>query len=46
MSDQSGWGKQPCPYCGAEPNSLTYHLPCEETPPTDEVFETLQEGGL
>ena len=42
MSGQSGWGDV-CPYCGAEPNSLTYHLPCEETPATDEVFERLRE---
>ena len=45
MSEQSGWDDV-CPYCGAEPASLTYHLPCEETPPTDEVFEALQERGL
>ena len=42
MSDQS----DVCPYCGAGPASLTYHLPCEETPSTDEVVEALQEGGL
>jgi len=41
MSDQSGWDDA-CPYCGAEPKSLIYHLPCEETPPTDAVFEQLR----
>jgi len=43
MSEQSEWDDA-CPYCGAEPNSLTYHLPCEETPTTDVVFERLQEA--
>ena len=42
MSEQSGRGVE-CPYCGAVSTSLAHHLPCEETPATDEVFERLRE---
>lgn len=40
---QSGWEPRRCPYCGAEKNTLTYHLPrCDETPSTEAVVEAVE----